>query len=131
MTLRDRFRTGAARVFTAFESLQTPITYVMATGDSSYDPVTGLPSTPSISLSLNALIVPVQDTAVDGNLVRVGDRTVLIERKPAEVAADGQSQAFSPGVDDVVRVDGVDWQVTKVSEDPAGAMVSLNCREPG
>ena len=130
MTLRDRFRTGAGKIFTAFSSMSTAITYVMGTGDGAYSTTTGTVVTPVVSLTLTALIVPVQDRAADGNLVRIGDRTVLVERAPAEAAATAQSQTFAPSLDDKIQVAGVDWTITKVTEDPASAMVVLNCRAP-
>jgi len=130
MTLRDRFRSGVGRVFTSFDSMATSITYRMATGDATYNVTTGAVATPTVSLALRALIMPVKDKSIDGSAIRIGDRQVLINRPLAESAATAVGQTFTPSVADRVGVAGVDWHVTNVREDAAQALVVLNCRAP-
>jgi len=123
----DALLEGVAEAFAELDSVAQAVTY-QVTGTPTYNTTTGAVTNPTTNVSLRGFIGSFKHREIDGTVVRVGDKKLMVERAVAEAAAVTAGTVFTPKLEDRVTVGGVVHQVVDWTEDPARATVELQIR---
>jgi len=81
-----------------------------------YDPNTGINTAVNDVHDTRAVVEPVNDTQIDGEVVRIGDVSFLILKSEIDIV---------PILDDIVDVAGDKHLVTSIVSDPADVLYTL------
>lgn len=119
----DAIREGVAEVFVELASVAQTVTYHVV-GSPTYDAATGAVTIPTTDATVAGFVFDFKHREIDGLVVRVGDKKLLLERAAAEAAASG----FGPRLEDRVTIGSVVHDVISWIEDPARATVELHLR---
>lgn len=123
----DALQAGVAEVFSELDSVAQSITYEVA-GTPTYNATTGAVTRPLTNVTLKGFVGSFKHREVDGTVVRVGDKKLLLERATAEAAAVTAGTTFTPKLEDRVTIGGVVHEVKGWVEDPARATVEVQLR---
>ena len=117
MTLSATLRKAVAVAFKAVGDLRVPLTYVRE-GGGAYDPTLGTAPSGSSS-SVNGVVVGYAQRQIDGTVVQLGDKKVLLE---------ATELAVPPTVGGAIVQGGVTYQVVGISSDPSDSLYVLQVR---
>ncbi len=120
MSLQTQIKSAAREAFIAVGDVAVAATY-LSVASGAYNATTGTRAGTSTSYSLSRVIVEQYAAIeVDGTAVQVGDQKVhlLVEDLSA-----------TPKVTDTITVNGAEWTVVNVMQDPARVLWTLQLRK--
>jgi hypothetical protein len=120
MGLREAFKSAAQTAVAAFGNVGVSSIYT-SVGVAVYDPAAGTTVQPKTDYTITVILDSFEAQEINQTTVRSFDQKALI---PVE------NLAVTPGLDDYLTVNSVQWNVVNSSTDPADALWILQIRKP-
>ena len=125
--MKKSLESAVKMAFKAIDDVAKTITYKSAdTATPVYDPATGAYTLPTTDISVAEVVVTkYNEELIDNEFVQPQDQKVLIQQ---ELLQNGGTP-ITPKVNDVITIDGEDWNIVRFEQDPADVIWKIQVRK--